>query len=68
MIGTVIPQSILDWINKEIEDGEFTGVSEWVRVACREFYEKRKRDRAGGGALTNPFAQKIWPLSATFIY
>ena len=49
MIGAVIPQSILDWINEEIQAGDFVSVSEWVRVACREFYEKRKRDHAGGG-------------------
>lgn len=61
MIGTVIPQSILEWINEEIQAGEFVSVSEWVRVACRDFYEKRKRDRAGGGVhLRFNFLQKIF--------
>ena len=47
MVGAVIPESILLWITEEIKQGEFTSVSEWIRVACREYYEKRKRDRLG---------------------
>lgn len=54
MVGTVIPESIMLWIDHEIEQGEFTSVSEWIRTACREFYEKRKQDRQGGGALIVP--------------
>ena len=51
VVGVVLPESIAVFIQSEIDAGEFTSSSEWVRVACREFYEKRKRDRSGGGGL-----------------
>lgn len=61
VVGVVLPESITIFIQSEIDAGEFTSSSEWVRVACREFYEKRKRDRLGGGVLTDLgcFAKKI---------
>ena len=67
-IGVTIPQYLYEFIQDEIETALYSSPSEWIRSACREYYEKRKRDRAGGGALINPFAQKIWVPSATFIY
>lgn len=51
VVGVVLPESITAYIESEIDAGEFTSVSEWVRVACREFYEKRKRESLGGGGL-----------------
>lgn len=49
--GVKLPANILDFIDKEIENGQFMSRSDWIRSACREYYEKRKRDGAGGGAL-----------------
>ena len=51
MVGVVLPIAVYDFIEEDLRGGEFTGVSDWVRTACKEFYEKRKRERAGGGAL-----------------
>ena len=47
--GVKLPANILDFMDKEIENGQFMSRSDWIRSACRAFYEIRKRDGAGGG-------------------
>lgn len=49
MVGVRLPGGIIDFIDMDVASGDFLNRSEWVRVACREFYEKRKQDRQGGG-------------------
>lgn len=50
-VGTRVPIAILNQITKDVESGEFSSPAEWVREACRRFYEVRKGDRLGGGGL-----------------
>lgn len=40
-IGARLPPSIIEQIDKDIESGDFYNRSDWVRQACREFYNKR---------------------------
>ena len=49
--GVKLPANILEFMDKEIENGQFMSRSDWIRSACREYYEKRKRERVGGGGL-----------------
>lgn len=53
MVGVRLPSEIIKIIDMDIQEGEYISRSDWVRCACREFYEKRKRERLGGGALTH---------------
>ena len=48
-IGVTLSPQIIDYIQKEIDAGLFASPSDWVRQACREYYEKRIKDRQGGG-------------------
>lgn len=48
-VGTRLPPAIIEQINTDVANGVYNSPAEWVRVACREFYEKRKQDRQGGG-------------------
>ena len=49
VVGVVLPPTIYKFIEEDLKGGEYASVSDWVRVACREYYEKRKRARGGGG-------------------
>lgn len=40
-VGVRLPPKILEQIDKDIEAGTYTSRSDWVRQACREFYNKR---------------------------
>lgn len=40
-IGARVSQSILEQIDRDVASGEFYNRSDWVRQACREFYNKR---------------------------
>lgn len=51
MVGARLPPEVIKLIDSDVEAGEFINRSDWVRCACREFYEKRKRERLGGGGL-----------------
>lgn len=58
-VGVTVSTQIYEFIQLEIKDGLYNSPSEWIRSACRDFYEKRQKDRLGGGALINPLsAQK----------
>ena len=62
VVGASLPISMIQFIESEVNTGEFTSVSDWVRAACREFYEKRKRESLGGGGVLinlGCFAKKI---------
>ena len=50
-IGVTIPTWLYEFIQTEMEQALFTSPSDWIRSACREYYEKRKRDRLGGGGF-----------------
>ena len=50
-IGVTISNYVYEYIQAEIEAGLFSSPSEWIRSACREYIEKRNRERLGGGAL-----------------
>lgn len=50
VVGVVLPPTIYRFIEDDLKGGEYASVSDWVRIACREYYEKRKRERSGGGA------------------
>ena len=50
-IGVTLSPQIYEYIQKEIDAGLFSSPSDWIRQACREYYEKRKQGRQGGGAL-----------------
>ena len=52
-IGVTIPNYLYDFIQEEINDALFISPADWIRSACREYYEKRKRERVGGGAIIN---------------
>ena len=41
VIGARLPPAIMEFVDKEIESGEYYSRSDWVRDACREFYKKR---------------------------
>ena len=48
MVGVVLPFSIYEFIEKDLETGDFINISDWIRTACKDFYDKR-RSRGGGG-------------------
>lgn len=50
-VGARLPPAIVKMIEDDVRDGYYRSSSEWVRMACADFYEKRKRERSGGGAL-----------------
>lgn len=70
MVGVRLPSEIIKIIDMDIQEGEYISRSDWVRCACREFYEKRKRERAGGGALTHDRAVRRFKKNflCTFLY
>lgn len=41
MVGVRIPPAMLEYIDKEIEKGAYASRSDWVRCACREYYEQK---------------------------
>lgn len=49
LIGVRLPGDIMKFIDDEVETGAYLSRSEWVRMACYEYWQKRKRDRQGGG-------------------
>ena len=51
--GVKLPANILEFMDKEIENGQFMSRSDWIRSACRDFYEKRKGMAPGGGGGLN---------------
>lgn len=51
MVGVILPNSIYQMIEDDLKTGDYLTISDWIRSACKEFYEKRKRER-GGGAIT----------------
>lgn len=56
MLGVRLPRAVIEVIDRDVETGLYLNRSDWIRIACREYAEKRKRDGAGGGALINPSA------------
>lgn len=40
-VGVRLPPIIIKQIDADISTGEYYGRSDWVRQACREFYNKR---------------------------
>lgn len=49
MVETRLPPSVMEQIEKDVANGEFLNVSDWVRSACVEFARKRKKESLGGG-------------------
>ena len=52
MVGVILPVAVYQMIEEDLETGDFLTISDWIRSACKEFYEKRKRDRVGGGGCS----------------
>lgn len=50
-VGVILPVAVYQMIEEDLKAGDYLTISDWVRMACKEFYEKRKRERSGGGAL-----------------
>ena len=48
-VGVRLPPAVVKMIEDDVKDGYYRSSSEWVRMACAEFFEKRKRERSGGG-------------------
>ena len=48
-VGVILPVAVYQMIEEDLKAGDYLTISDWVRMACKEFYEKRKRERAGGG-------------------
>ena len=48
-LGVRLPRAVIEVIDRDVETGLYLNRSDWIRIACREYAEKRKRDGAGGG-------------------
>ena len=49
-----VPAGIKEAVDKDVAESlEFNSASQWYMTAIREYLEKRKKDRLGGGALTS---------------
>lgn len=49
-VGVTLPIPIYEYIITEIENGAYSSPADWIRSACRDYYEKRLKERRGGGA------------------
>lgn len=58
MLGVRLPRAVIEVIDRDVETGLYLNRSDWIRSACKEYYEKRKRDGAGGGGLTSLLRKK----------
>ena len=58
MLGVRLPRAVIEVIDKDVATGLYLNSSDWIRIACREYAEKRKRDGAGGGVLIEVVPRK----------